>query len=308
MLLRERFTYDNDPLQLSDSTIAAVMALAAHAYWTGDMNSARHHTAGVCKLVRLRGGVSSFAGTIKLLVEVLRCDLGITLDCGSKPIFFRHSTIPYPDLEPLLALRANHTERARLVPLTSIIEVDHCLAQIWEVLASFCSLINFVIETKQRITTEIFFETMTSTMYRLLDMNFQTGSRDESIRLGLLALASGIFLHWKGLGKSYPDFATKLRRCLSDLKTSTVPPDLQLWLIMIGSITVLDAADNEWAKSLLSKHIKRSEIRTWPEMRQVLHSCMWIGFVFEKPGKAMFEASRSLDDPEADLAWVSWLL
>ncbi|KAF2648763.1 hypothetical protein K491DRAFT_612108, partial [Lophiostoma macrostomum CBS 122681] len=306
-LLRERFT-KNDPLQLSESTIAAIMALAAHAYWTGDMKSAKHHAAGVCKLVRLRGGVSSFVGTIKVLVEVLKCDLGITLDCGSKPIFFRDSKVPFPALAPLLALRKHDKNLARPNSLTSLIDLDDDLAQVWMVLADFCLLINFAARTRQRITTDIFFESMASTMYRLFDMSFELSSRDEAIRLGLLAFAAGTFLHWKLLGKSYPDFATKLRRCLSQLQSSDLPSDFQLWLVMVGSITVLDAADNEWAKSLLSAHIKQSEIRTWTEMRRILQSCMWIDLVFEKPGKAMFEASRPLDDPEVDTAWISWLL
>ena len=71
-ILRQRFESDDVTLQLSDSTVATISALAGHALWCGDIRTARYHIAGVYKLFGLRGGISSFADRIKLLVEVVR--------------------------------------------------------------------------------------------------------------------------------------------------------------------------------------------------------------------------------------------
>lgn len=73
-LLRERFAHCDDQSKLSNSTAAAVMGLAGHAHWMGDYKSARHHMKGLCKIVNLRGGVTSFRDNTKLLVEILRYD------------------------------------------------------------------------------------------------------------------------------------------------------------------------------------------------------------------------------------------
>jgi hypothetical protein len=71
-LLRERMADENDPERLSDSTVAAIMGLVGHAHLTGDLKSARNHLEGLYKIVRLRGGVTTFKQNAKLLVEILR--------------------------------------------------------------------------------------------------------------------------------------------------------------------------------------------------------------------------------------------
>jgi hypothetical protein len=76
-LLRERMADDDDEAKLSDSTVAAIMALVGHAHLTGDINSARHHMEGLYKIVVLRGGVTTFKRNAKLLVEILRYKLSI---------------------------------------------------------------------------------------------------------------------------------------------------------------------------------------------------------------------------------------
>lgn len=70
-LLRERLATDNQHM-LADSTVAAVLALAAHAHFAGDLQSARHHLDGLRRIVLLKGGTSAFRNNPKLLVEIFR--------------------------------------------------------------------------------------------------------------------------------------------------------------------------------------------------------------------------------------------
>lgn len=69
--LRERLLHENDQA-LTIPTIATILALAAHAHFVGDFQSAKHHLGGLRKIVSLRGGIATFSDNAKLLVEILR--------------------------------------------------------------------------------------------------------------------------------------------------------------------------------------------------------------------------------------------
>lgn len=70
-LLRERLLHEDDQA-LTTPTVSAILALAAHAHFVGDSESAKHHLGGLRKIVNLRGGVATFGDNAKLLVEILR--------------------------------------------------------------------------------------------------------------------------------------------------------------------------------------------------------------------------------------------
>ena len=71
-LLRQRLTNTNWQDVPSDTTVQVVLTLAGHSHITGDLKTAEHHRAGLRKLFDLRGGVCSFEGRPKLLIEILR--------------------------------------------------------------------------------------------------------------------------------------------------------------------------------------------------------------------------------------------
>ena len=67
----------SDPdLYLSDSTIAVVMGLAELSGMLADETATKAHVAGFQRLVRLRGGVTSFAGNTKLQIKIGRWVVG----------------------------------------------------------------------------------------------------------------------------------------------------------------------------------------------------------------------------------------
>lgn len=82
-------------------------------------------------------------------------------------------------------------------------------------MSEFCSLINFAADSGQCISVETLRETFTSVIYRLLGTNFDPGSSDEAIRLGLLAFSCSGFLQWQSLGMSYPSLISAFRNCLA---------------------------------------------------------------------------------------------
>ncbi len=70
-LLRQRLADHGNQASLSDRTAATVMSLAGHAYWKGDSKSAKHHMEGLCRIVRLRGGVHTSKSNPKLPIEMI---------------------------------------------------------------------------------------------------------------------------------------------------------------------------------------------------------------------------------------------
>jgi len=132
---------------------------------------------------------------------------------------------------------------------------------------------------------------MASVMYRLLDMRFEARSSDEAIRLGLLCFSCSVFLHWTQLGMSYPHLTSAFREGLARLTStnSRISPQLVLWLLMAGAISVFDASDHEWPKPLLLANIGLCKIDSWSQMQDLLRSFIWIGLVHDKLGKRVFD-------------------
>lgn len=223
----------------------------------------------------------------------------MALHSGSSPFFFNKSPssepfLPYPELTLLLKLRTPATTGARDDSAMFFDDIDDELARAWRVLSGFCSVINFAVESRQRISTETFLDSMASVVYRLLDMRFEAGSSDEAIRHGLLAYSSSVFLPWKQLGIFYPHFTSAFRGCLGTLTSSHISSQLWIWLLMIGAVSVFDATDDQWLKPLLLLNLRLCEIDSWSKMQDLLKSFMWIGLLHDKPGKAVFELYNRL--------------
>jgi hypothetical protein len=289
-LLQERIGGNDHKAKLSFTTLAAVMGLTGHAYLTGDLKSARNHLEGLHKIVILRGGVSTFEANPKLLLEILRCDIGITLHTGSIPVFFSNTLcsepfIPYPDLT--LLFDATGT-RHSCTSVEICHDLDNELAQAWEVMSYFCSLINLAAFSGQLISARTFLDTMASVFYRLFSLKFDSTSRDEAVRLALLGFSATVFLQWGHFGMSYLHLATLARHCFRGLKNEEVNNQLMIWLLMTASISIFDITDDAWVKPLLLNNMRKSGIEKWNDMQKLLKSFMWIDIVYESPGKAVF--------------------
>lgn len=91
-LLRERLEMSRgDDVKMitgSFSTAAVVLCLAFHAHIMGEQQAALHHMQGLRKIVDLNGGLPGLGNNMKLMLEVLRCDVGMALYYGTKPLFF----------------------------------------------------------------------------------------------------------------------------------------------------------------------------------------------------------------------------
>ncbi|KAF2787715.1 hypothetical protein K505DRAFT_353661 [Melanomma pulvis-pyrius CBS 109.77] len=297
-LLQERLAQNDDQVKLSNTTVAVVVKLAIYAHSTGDSKSARHHMEGLCKIVNLRGGVTAFRENTKLLVLILRCDIIMALHSGSKPVFFNSALsqdpfLPYPDLKPLLEVQELATTGSRCNPTIPFNDMDDDLARTWKFTSTFCSVINSAADSEQLISMETVLDTMASVMYRLLSVHFESSSKSEAIRLGLIAFSCSVF-HQKKQQYAitfYPHFTSTFKDCLVNLTFTQNSPELLVWLLMIGDVSTFDASNQGWLKSLLLVNITACRIDSWSKMQDLMKSFMWISLVHDKPGKRLFNST-----------------
>ena len=199
--------------------------------------------------------------------------------------------MPYTDLSLPFMRNKTYTSALEHVSEKLLNEVDIEVAQAWQVMKKFSTLINLATQAERKISKDTLLETMASVMYRLLHMRFTFGSVSETIRLGLLAFSSHVFLQWRDIKPSYLHFPTAYRHCLVDQEASArFSPQIMLWLLMIGAISVFTGADDEWLIPCLRAHIRLCEAEQWNEMRDILKSFMWIDCLHGKPGKTVLDS------------------
>ncbi|GMG41021.1 unnamed protein product [Aspergillus oryzae var. brunneus] len=292
-LLRERLSLPDEQTKTSDATIMVVLFLTTHAHIREDLDAAKHHLKGLHKLVDMRGGMAHFTYDVNLKTEIYRSDLSIALQGCTKPLFF-DDTLRFSILTaPALNQHAN---------VQFLENIDDDLARSWSLMKRFCVLVNIAIRKQERLSMDFFLETMTSVMYRLLQLKFETGSIGEAIRLGLLAFSSHIFLQWRDIQRPYIQFSASYKESLVSLKSlNGVSSDIVLWLLMVGRISVFGTSDDEWLKPWLRANSQLCTVHSWPAMRDVMESFLWIGALHDKPGKDLFESAMLQLSPQVYL-------
>lgn len=317
-LLRERLEMSGQHaermIKTSFSTATVVMCLAHHAHVLGEHQAARHHMQGLRKIVDLNGGLWGLRDNTKLLIEIFRLYIGMTLYDGSSPLFFAdliwEPYWPYPDFTPsssVLVLFPFIPESYEFLN-----NLDPEIAQTWSVTKSFSALVNHAASTHTKLPKEYLFDTMTSVICRLLHKSndFERGSLDETIRLGLLAFCSSVFLQWTGMRFPYAQFPAVYRDCLVNLQLPELDGNgggggggdiafsflsqLLLWLLMVGAVSVFTEDDDTWLKPWLCVNIDLCEANgSWATMRDVLNSFMWVEMLHDGPGKVIFDSTSS---------------
>lgn len=341
-LLRERIETPNHDgvIQASFSTAAIVLCLAFHAHVMGEHDAAMHHMLGLRKIVDLKGGLPSLADNAKLVVEILRCDIGMALHSGAKPLFFADRGAepfwPLPDFSahvfPMATAELGVGVEGDFVLPSSI---DPELVACWRVTRQFCALVNEAAASRSKLPKEYLFDTMAAVTYRLLHKSPwpAPGTLDNAVLLGLLAFCSSVFLQWSGVRLPSAWLPTAYRECLLALEdpvrggynhdynysysnsggsgsenSNVCPRPLLLWLLTVGAISVLgdpaisvfgEGDDGPhydiWLKPRLRANAELCGVDSWPAMRALLSSFIWVGLVHDAPGKAVFDSAMSLN-------------
>jgi hypothetical protein len=213
----------------------------------------------------------------------------MALHSGERPFFPFNNKSHEPFLPYLNQERSDRGE-------DFLENIDKRVSRAWFIMEQFCSLINRSFEANHKIPQVILLDTIASVMYNLLDLRFGSSSVDEAIRLGLLAFSSSVFLQWQAVKQPYRHLATAYQNCLFGISSSRqVPSYLSLWLLIICGISTFDAP-NDNLRPLLRAKIELSEVSSWGEMRDIMGSFLWIGWVLDKAGEKFFEFVLSSED------------
>lgn len=201
-----------------------------------------------------------------------------------------------PDLEPLVPydltpsmVEDSSGNRHSWEPAQ--LNVNPALLQAWTVMMRFCSAINSAAKNNRRLPKETSLNTMAAVTYRLLHMdNLDDSSVDESIRLGLLAFSSHIFLRIQDVKPLYAYFPDAYRRCLSSVNFQKGTSPLLLWLLMIGAISFFTPADHCWVIPRLRANIEACGLHNWNQLRHQMKEFPWIDILHDLPGQKVLES------------------
>lgn len=299
-MLRLRLEQDDLAVTTSDTTLQVVIILAMSALLSGQEDVARSHMAGVKRIVEIRGGFGSFGNAVKLLIEVLRCDIGVTLSTGLPPLFFHR-----PFSGPQTAREAPSKPRKRTCSASTDIEMllpslDGNLSHVWGKLRGFCTMVNTASKTHRRLSAQALLDNMASNVYPLLNMRFACGSVSETFRLASLAFCSNAFLQWQGMNLNYKSLPSKYRQSLLELGRSAdvVPPRVMLWLLMMGGIALFTGEEDRlWLLPWLRAFISDCALVGWEDVRDCIKPFLWIDLIHDKRGELLYDAAMSSDSP-----------
>ncbi len=79
-----------------------------------------------------------------------------------------------------------------------------------------------------------------------------------------------------------------------------VPPQLMLWLLMVGALSVFRISDEAWLGEYLRKHSKRCQVHGWNHMQNSLKLLMWIPLLDELPGKHIYDSLQLGSEPRGN--------
>jgi hypothetical protein len=197
------------------------------------------------------------------------------------------------DLEPLGG-EVVDTSEPRFYWESAQLDIDGDLAQAWTSLNRFCSMINSAAEHKRQLPKDVLLNTMAPVMYHLLRMNtFDPTSTDEAVRLGLLVFSSHIFLSWQDVKIPLSYISHSYRSCLLNPKLpGTLPPQLLLWLLVVGSLSIFTTADDVWLIPWIRVNTDLCKSPDWGALRAQLKTFPWVDILHDKPGQAICDAAN----------------
>ncbi|KAH7141032.1 hypothetical protein EDB81DRAFT_69629 [Dactylonectria macrodidyma] len=302
-ILRKRLACDDAAQVISDSTILVVVGLTIAATALGDLETAVQHLQGLHKMVMLRGGISSLRWNKTLQTKIFRADIGVAVNKGCKPMFFTNE-VPWdayiPSRRETSTLTVSDAGTEATDPQTSVLDLaqfldslDIRLRRIWDDLFEFSRAANIALPCKLGVDPELYQEVMVSIHYRLINLGFDMGSINETIRLTLLAYASTLFLQWGNVYNRYELLARRLSESLYRLQhhTTALPIQLTLWIYIVSAVSVFDDHEQALLQPTLTEVICDMRLKTWRHVNLSLKSIIWVDSLHDQRAKKIVQAS-----------------
>ena len=192
-------------------------------------------------------------------------------------------------------IQCNHQPHEAVIRTFIEANLDIKLRNVLKDLHAFACISNLAYETTCKLSPDTYNEIMISLLYRFTHLSFENDPLQESLRTGLLAFSSAIFLQRNFMGHPYDHLLDMYSNALFNLYKSTdvaLPVPIVLWLtMMINLVAHKEFNPEEWQGVWLDKTIEHAGLKSWYHAREMLKSFVWIDFVHDRPGKQTFEAA-----------------
>lgn len=234
--------------------------------------------------------------------DLTSADLEIAIGTGCKTLFHEH-----------ISLSAHHgpsnpesirsISRAMDPVLTEVLldfigNMDLRLRAVWWDIFEFVRAVNIAKQCKRKVDSDIYLDLMISIHYRLVNIQYDLDDVHESLRLGLLAFASTLFLQWRDFKTRFEHLAQRLRSALEHLDNGDkrMPDCLSLWLHIIGPVCVLNDSETIELRPALGGYLRRLRLPSWSEVKLHMNSILWVDFLHDERGETTVKSAISSFD------------
>lgn len=199
---------------------------------------------------------------------------------GAKPAFagtMRSYTPFFRRLPELAAAYADSAPGFSAV-YSAVHALDPRLAAVLQDLHDFSQMANAMPQTGETIHPKYLNDLMTSTQYRLLEMDVGAGGGSaELMRLSLLAYLATLFLRVPKVKTPFAFLGERLRWALMSAEPATeMEHRLYGWCLVVGAMSVLPESAEAWVQSRLPAAVVPALGKTWPEVQRGLRQVAWI--------------------------------
>jgi hypothetical protein len=168
------------------------------------------------------------------------------------------------------------------------------LRTIWDTLGSFCAFVNNANINQQKISKELFVDTMALAMYQLSNMVHLSGPSDEAFRLAMLVFSAQTFLQWRDLRMPMNWLISEYMALMvrTTLRTTALTnPETSLWMLTILRLALPSAPseESEFLDVHLASTLNICNMGDWDGVKVCLGSYLWINVICDNPGRKMFE-------------------
>ncbi|KAI0834404.1 hypothetical protein F5Y06DRAFT_279140 [Hypoxylon sp. FL0890] len=165
------------------------------------------------------------------------------------------------------------------------------LRAVWDDVSEFVRAANIAIQCRLKIDSDLYHEIMISIHYRLVNLHFEIGDMNETIRLGLLAFVSAGFLQWRGVETRYEHLVQRLEAVLSFFghESRATPTQHTVWLYITIAISTLPENDRIYFKPAMTRALSSIKIKLWNEAKQLLKSVIWLDHIFDPSARQLVE-------------------
>ncbi|KAI1061465.1 hypothetical protein LB506_011896 [Fusarium annulatum] len=263
------------------ATVGAIVNLASAASSFGDVETARKHMDGLCRIFELRGGVSPFGTAALAEMKCQRIEICLSMTEGRKPRLL-------PDIQScdsFMPISAIHPPPESTFLNARTLTPDRRLLSIWTDLQYYSRLANEGALTPP----DLFLFISTTLPHRLLQLSYNAQSTCELMRLCMLAYIKSILFSLPGVGRRMSYLSTNLESALQQF----VPLDREhstflLWALFIAGSCIFEDFEREWHRRAIQETCDVLGVSSWVQCRVILNSVLWIGEIHDSMAQEGF--------------------